>query len=125
MIFRSAPAAFAALFLATACFFTTESGSKKNDPEAAGMRFLKAEGKQFQQGSDKELGNLDERPVVTNGFTYGFFIDTAEVTQSQFLKMMGRSPVPESSPYGVGYTYPVYNVTWYDAVLFCNARSKS
>lgn len=38
---------------------------------------------------------------------------------------MGRSPVSVPGVYGMGDDYPVYNVSWFDAALFCNARSKA
>lgn len=50
-----------------------------------------------------------------------FCIDTTLVTQGQYLSLMGVNPSVNSS---CGLTCPVDNVTWYDAVLYCNARSK-
>jgi len=52
-----------------------------------------------------------------------FLIGTYEVTQKQYTDTMGTNPVSPLSTYGYGDNYPVYNVTWYNAVAFCNALS--
>ena len=88
------------------------------------MTAIDADGKFFQQGSTGSLAAPNEGPVLRNGFTYDFQMDTAEVTQGDFRRMMGREPVPASSAYGKGDGYPVYDVSWFDAALYCNARSK-
>jgi formylglycine-generating enzyme required for sulfatase activity len=49
-----------------------------------------------------------------------FWLDTAEVTQADYLGLMGRNPSLDTSDVAC----PVSYVTWYDAVLYCNARSK-
>ena len=57
------------------------------------------------------------------GVTYsidGFKMTEAEVTQGLYAKMMGDMP-------GQNYTgdnYPVENVNWFQAALFCNEYSK-
>lgn len=50
----------------------------------------------------------------------GFFITTTEVTQAAYIDVMGSAPAQEYK----GDSYPVENVSWYDAALFCNALSK-
>lgn len=52
-----------------------------------------------------------------------FMIGKYEITQRQYAEVMGRNPVASSSEFGVGNNYPVYHVSWYDAVTFCNALS--
>jgi formylglycine-generating enzyme required for sulfatase activity len=53
---------------------------------------------------------LNSQPVTLNTFSIGKY----EVTQAQWLAVMGS--LPSSLNVGVGDSYPVYNVTWYDIV---------
>lgn len=51
-----------------------------------------------------------------------FYMDSTDVTQGQYLAVMGVNP---SYFTACGTTCPVENVTWFDAALYCNARSKA
>ncbi len=95
-----------------------------SDSAPEGMTFVAAKGKQTLLGSDAVYAKKDEEtPRLTAVFTYDFFMDKTEVTQSNYNGLMGRNPA--TSNFGLGTDYPIYNVTWYDAVLYCNARSKN
>jgi formylglycine-generating enzyme required for sulfatase activity len=64
-------------------------------------------------------GSSDERPVHTVSVA-AFAIDSCEVTQADFSQLMGFNPA-----YFAGdFTRPVERVSWFDAVLYCNARSR-
>jgi sulfatase modifying factor 1 len=90
----------------------------------AGMRKIEATGKSFVQGAIDPQSTPDEQPGMESKFTYDYWLDTTEVTQQEYANVMGLQPVPATSAYGIGNQYPVYNVSWYDAILFCNKKSK-
>jgi formylglycine-generating enzyme required for sulfatase activity len=58
--------------------------------------------------------------------THSFEIQTTEVTQGQFMGLMGYNPSwfgPNGYGANCGTTCPVENVSWHDAVAYCNALS--
>lgn len=89
-----------------------------------GMKLIPATGESFIQGSADSLASSDEKPPMPVEFSYDFWLDTIEVTQKAYSDLMGINPVSTSATAGAGDFLPVYNVSWYDAALYCNARSK-
>ncbi|HEX7511655.1 MAG TPA: TIGR02171 family protein, partial [Chitinivibrionales bacterium] len=87
---------------------------------------ISSAGKFFLQGAEDSLASLEdlEKPPMTVSFTYDYWIDTVEVTQAEYKSITGKQPVLSSGKFGYGAGYPVYYVSWYDAILFCNAKSK-
>lgn len=93
-----------------------------------GMRHLPAKDITWSMGTS--LGAQEELPVHEVKFTYDFYIDTTEVTQKQYSTVM-KTAYPTtyvqpkwSTTFGMSDNHPAYLVNWFDAVLFCNARSK-
>jgi formylglycine-generating enzyme required for sulfatase activity len=87
----------------------------------------KIPGGTFQMGSNTGIDPM-ERPVHTVTVS-SFWMDTVEVTQGEYSLLMGDTYAGYSEPaweerHGRGADYPVRDVNWYDAVLYCNARSK-
>ena len=65
-------------------------------------------------------GESDEAPVRTVNLL-SFRIDSTEVIQSAYSTLMGVNPSTFPHP---TQPYPVESVTWFDALLYCNAKSK-
>ncbi len=79
----------------------------------------------FEQGYDCNNDEQEVRKVSLNGF----YISAFEVTQSQWKKVMGTSVDEQKSLagynriYGIGSDYPMYYISWNDAIEFCERLS--
>ena len=83
-------------------------------------------GGSFHMGS--ATGRSDERVVHTVRVA-DFFIKKYPETQSEFTKIMTSAYAHYTPPtlpalYGVGDSNPMYKTSWYDAIMYCNAKSK-
>jgi formylglycine-generating enzyme required for sulfatase activity len=80
-------------------------------------------------GGDVELGQTGiETPVHTN-FVSGFWMDATEITKAQWDAVAGWAftngyDITAANGSGKTNNHPVQTVTWYEAVKWCNARSK-
>jgi len=82
-------------------------------------------GGSFEMGKNLGTGGgSDVTPVHTVTLS-GFYMGKYEVTQAQWQEVMGSLPssLTSGTNYGRGDNYPVYYVTWYDALVFCNKLS--
>jgi formylglycine-generating enzyme len=86
-------------------------------PPPEGMVLIHSAGTYFQMGQSGF--DSSEAPIHTAGFSYHFWIDTTEVTNGSFTEIMGMTPAAAADK------LPVVNISWFDATLYCNARSKS
>ncbi|MHB9291129.1 putative Serine/threonine-protein kinase Pkn1 [Hollandina sp. SP2] len=80
--------------------------------------FVLIKGGAFTMGSparEPERGTDETQHRVTVG---DFYIAKYEATQAEWTALMGNNPSEFKGDY-----LPVENVTWFDAVRFCNARS--
>lgn len=83
----------------------------------AGLTMVNIPAGTFQMGSMD--GNSDEKPIHTVSIS-AFEMSATEITQGQYKTVMGKNPSKFT-----GYdNLPVENVTWLDAVRFCNALSE-
>jgi formylglycine-generating enzyme required for sulfatase activity len=82
----------------------------------------------FQMGSPPTERSrwTDEGPLHTVNIAYSFFMGKYELTQRQWLALMGSWPDSTNNPpnypeYGLGDTYPAYFISWDDAQNFIAA----
>lgn len=82
--------------------------------------FVLIEGGTFQMGSPETeswwSGDEAQHTVTVSDF----YMSPYEVTQEEYGKVMGNNPSNFS-----GSSLPVENISWLDAVSYCNARSES
>ncbi len=93
------------------------------EPAALDMYRVAASGKYVLLGTDDKSARVDERNQMRVNFDYDFAIGAHEVTCGEFNDLMhaetGLALKCEEKQ------LPASNVTYYDAVLFANARSKA
>jgi formylglycine-generating enzyme required for sulfatase activity len=65
-----------------------------------------------------ELGRDSDEAIHTVVLTRDYLIEDHEVTQAEYESAMHTNPSMHANPDG-----PVENVTWFDAIAYCNARS--
>lgn len=75
----------------------------------------------FQMGSNE--GYSDNKPVHEVTITKPFYMGKYEVTQAEYEVYCSYGSSVPSSSCGDGDNYPVYYVSWYDALVYCNKRS--
>lgn len=61
----------------------------------------------------------------TVSFTSDFYMDSTEVTQKQYIDVMNKIPDSWNDSIGLGENFPAYNVSWFSAIFYCNAKSKA
>lgn len=83
------------------------------ETQFTGMEFVWIDGGCFQMGDSLGEGWPDEQPVH-EVCVDGFYMGKYQVTQKQWIQIMGRNP----SRFQKGGDYPVENVSWHDAQTF-------
>jgi formylglycine-generating enzyme required for sulfatase activity len=85
----------------------------------------------FMMGSPSgEPGQYINETRYQVTLTKSFYIGKYPVTQAQYKAVMGRGVLQQQAlftdfmrDYGIGDNYPMYYVSWYDALVFCNLLS--
>jgi formylglycine-generating enzyme required for sulfatase activity len=82
------------------------------------------QGGSFQLGRDLGRAATGDVTPVSNVTVSDFYIGKYEVTQAQWQTVMGSLPSNLTyNNYGKGDAYPIYYISWYDALVFCNKLS--
>jgi len=91
-----------------------------------GMTFNEIPAGTFMMGSaetEKGRDYLDDEQQHKVTITTAFYMQTTEVTQSQWKAVMGTEPFKGVNNAKEGPDYPATSVTWNDAVAFCKVLS--
>lgn len=115
------------LFLMASCHDSSSTGPEEEGSKVAfeldnarkGMVLVKASDSYTILGTNSSNALAKERPAMKALFAYDFSISEHEVTRGEYAAYMsGEQNVANSD-------LPITNVTFGDAILFANARSKS
>ncbi len=93
-----------------------------------GMYKISAENSSFVMGSVSSKALANESPIHTVSFSNSYWMDSIPVSQLSFEDTMSsKYPILFSNmPWGSSHALlPANMVSWNDAVLYCNARSRS
>jgi formylglycine-generating enzyme required for sulfatase activity len=104
-------------------YFNTDSSTGQfivlpPSPKPEGMKFVLCQNAVYLMGQAAP-GDSTALPVHSVTFSNNFWIDTTEISTEKFAKILSLTQPQTNSA-----RLPVTNITWFDAVLFCNARSK-
>ena len=96
---------------------------ERDDGYSSGGAPLSSDGMSSAEGSSSSASVVDSSiyGLLEWKFIVGYDILVTEVTQALYLHVMGSMPDQPRT----GDDYPVVNVSWFDAALFCNELSKS
>ncbi|OQB89390.1 MAG: Serine/threonine-protein kinase PrkC [Candidatus Cloacimonetes bacterium ADurb.Bin117] len=105
------------LAIALTVFFVlrSQTGARELERVLQTSTFVAVQGGEFEMGSEGD--NTDELPVHSV-LVSGFYIANYEVTQHLWSSVMGENP-----SHNQGEALPVENVSWEEALEFCNALS--
>lgn len=99
---------------------THESNQENADKNIKiGDQFVLIEGGTFDMGSPETEAQRETNESLHTVTLDAFYMSAYEVTQSEYQKIMNENPSEFS-----GENLPVENVTWYDAIKYCNELSK-
>lgn len=97
------------------------------------MKMIRVEGGTFTMGATSEQGDDfydDERPTHDVELSE-YYISECEITQAQWKAIMSNTIAkqrdkvnPSAELYGVGANYPMYFVSYFDALDFCKRLSQ-
>ncbi|MDE6025408.1 MAG: SUMF1/EgtB/PvdO family nonheme iron enzyme [Lachnospiraceae bacterium] len=101
--------------------YTSEQEGDEDKTQMADVQdgFLYITGGSFQMGSPEDEAWRSEDETQHSVTVSDFYMAPYEVTQAEYETIIGNNPSNFSGP-----ELPVENITWLDAVVFCNAYSE-
>ena len=109
------------IFIVLLCPLNLMSSEETKEKTSGGVQLVLIKKGSFLMG--QKAKNRDYSPPRKVIISSDFWMGKYEITQAQYRKVTGKSPV-KNSRRGVGDDLPVYYISWYDAVEFCNLLSK-
>ncbi len=105
---------FIGILILTVSFYLFSCAKQNSGME----EFVLIEGGEYTVGSPeneegRRIKGEEDRKIVT---VSSFYIATTETTEGEYHRVMGDSTIKSN--------FPMVNVSWFDAVLYCNIRSK-
>jgi formylglycine-generating enzyme required for sulfatase activity len=97
------------------------NGPRETITNSIGMKLALIPAGDFMMGSPEGEGGSEEHPQHRVRITRPFYLGVCEVTQSEYEAVVGQNPSHFPSK---GGQHPVENVSWLDAVRFCNELSE-
>lgn len=91
------------------------------------LSMVYVEGGTFMMGATEEQGkSIDKMELPVHEVTLNdFYIGQYEVTQAQWASVMDATLSDIADEYyGIGDDFPMYDITWTDAYIFCERMSK-
>jgi len=108
-----------AILLCAVLFVQQLSNISAQSQAAAPEGFVWINGGTFTMGSPANEPSRDSDETQRQVTVNGFFMGRYQVTQREYEEIMGTNP-----SYFRGPTLPVEEVSWFDAVEYCNRRSQ-
>jgi formylglycine-generating enzyme required for sulfatase activity len=97
------------------------------EPLNMGIEMVQIPAGTFMMGSPASEPNRSSNETQHSvTLTQGFYMGKYQVTQAQWEAVTGKTIQEQqgsSTDYGRGPNHPIYDVTWYDVVEFCNKLS--
>ncbi len=93
-------------------------GSQNSEPLSSDMVLIK--GETFRMGSPESESWRETDELLHTVTVNDFYISKYELSQKEYSEITGTNPSGFK-----GDNLPVESVTWYDAVEYCNALSRS
>ena len=110
------------VFFMTSCFGSYNGGSENNnDSKPVSANFIRVNGGEVAGPVNGSLVFVENRTVTIKNL----LVSDHEVTQNEYQTYCTYGAEKPNGGGGEGINYPVYNVSWYDAVIYCNLRSKA